>query len=315
MLEVRPWGAEYLAEAAALVAARVEALRGQVPLLPSRCTQPDVILNMLQDLPSGMPGAIAARGGRLVGFVAGFALDRFLGRPTAYSPEWANGAASGESRRIYEELYRRLSGEWVDSGYSAHALTLLAHDREALEAWQWLGFGLLNVDGLRSLAPLGGAPTGMAIRRAGPPDCAAAQALENALTQHMAAPPIFWPHDPSDLAAWLADPAMAIWLAFAGGEAVGYMAVGPIRDNGATVNQDDRTAGIVGAFTAERQRGCGVAQALLGQVLAWARQEGYQRCAVDFESMNSLAARFWIRFFTPVAYSLRRGIDTAAPPP
>jgi hypothetical protein len=48
---------------------------------------------------------------------------------------------------------------------------------------------------------------------------------------------------------------------------------------------------------------------LLNGSLEWARAEGYERCAVDFEPMNSLAARFWPKYFQPVCYSLMRKVD------
>jgi hypothetical protein len=47
----------------------------------------------------------------------------------------------------------------------------------------------------------------------------------------------------------------------------------------------------------------------LNRSLEWARSEGYERCAVDFEPMNVLAARFWLRYFSPVCYSLVRHVD------
>ncbi|MGC9520832.1 MAG: GNAT family N-acetyltransferase [Anaerolineae bacterium] len=52
-----------------------------------------------------------------------------------------------------------------------------------------------------------------------------------------------------------------------------------------------------------------VATALLSHALAWAREAGYRRCAVDFETTNPLARRFWLRHFTPVTYSLGRHVD------
>ena len=44
-------------------------------------------------------------------------------------------------------------------------------------------------------------------------------------------------------------------------------------------------------------------------VARWARDEGYQRCSVDFETMNTLAAHFWPRHFRPVCYSLGRVVN------
>jgi len=77
-----------------------------------------------------------------------------MGKRTAYSPEWANGAGLDESRRVYEEMYRHLSARWVADGCFLHAVTLLGHDRQGIEGWHWLGFGLVAVDGVRELTPV-----------------------------------------------------------------------------------------------------------------------------------------------------------------
>jgi GNAT superfamily N-acetyltransferase len=52
-----------------------------------------------------------------------------------------------------------------------------------------------------------------------------------------------------------------------------------------------------------------VATALLDRALTWAREAGYVRCAVDFEAMNVVAARFWLRHFRPVCHTLARHLD------
>ncbi|OGO67782.1 MAG: hypothetical protein A2Z37_02275 [Chloroflexi bacterium RBG_19FT_COMBO_62_14] len=60
-----------------------------------------------------------------------------------------------------------------------------------------------------------------------------------------------------------------------------------------------------------RRRGAlkGVATCLLNRALGWAKDQGYDRCAVDFEPMNPQARRFWTRHFDCVAYTLVRRLD------
>jgi GNAT superfamily N-acetyltransferase len=105
------------------------------------------------------------------------------------------------------------------------------------------------------------------------------------------------------------DPANALWLAFEGEEAVGCLKTGPASEDACAIIRDEGTTSIVGAFTREHARGRGIAAALLDRALEWARFEGYVRCAVDFEPMNVLAARFWLRHFQPVCYALVRKVD------
>ncbi len=51
------------------------------------------------------------------------------------------------------------------------------------------------------------------------------------------------------------------------------------------------------------------ARALLAKVIESASADGYARCAVDFEAHNIHGSRFWLRHFTPVAYSVLRRLD------
>jgi len=108
---------------------------------------------------------------------------------------------------------------------------------------------------------------------------------------------------------WLQNPEKALWLAYHGTEAVAYIGLGPASDDVSTIIYDEKTTSISGAFTREKARGGGSATALLNRSLEWARAAGYERCAVDFEPMNPLATRFWLRHFEPVCYTLIRHVD------
>jgi len=308
-LQITSLQQEHLEDAAALVSARYKTLRERMPLLPPRYEDAGTILSLLRSLTGEAAGVVALRGSRLVGFLSGFVLSSFLGKRSVYSPEWANGAELGESRRVYEEMYARLSARWVADGCFLHAVTMLKHDRAGIEGWQWLGFGLAAVDGVRELKPVQGAAVEVEVRQARVEDVAEVAALGEALERHLAAAPTFWPHEPQDYEAWLRDPAHTLWLAYEGGEAVGCLGLEPGHTGGCDVVQDEQTITVASAFTQEEARGRGIATALLNRALEWAQAAGYVRCATDFEAMNVVAARFWMRWFEPVCYSLIRWID------
>jgi len=307
-LQITSLQEEHLEDAAALVSGRYKALRERLPLLPSRYEDAATILPLLRSLTGETAGVVAIRGGRLVGFLWGFVLESFLGRRSVYSPEWANGAELEESRRVYEEMYARLSARWVADGCLLHAVTMLEHDRAGIEGWQWLGFGLAAVDGVRELKALEGLAAVVEIRQARVEDVAEVAAFGEALERHLAAAPTFWPHEPQDYEAWLRDPAHALWLAYEGGEAVECLGLEP-GHTVCDVVQDEQTITVASTFTREVARGRGIATALLNRALEWAQAAGYVRCATDFEAMNVVAARFWMRWFQPVCYSLIRWID------
>jgi len=308
-LEIATLREKHLDDAAALVCARYTALRECVPIMPSRYEEVSVILPMLDHLVKNSPGVVALQGSRLVGFLSGLVIPMLLGKRCAYSPEWANGVELEASRRAYDEMYARLSAQWVADGCGMHAVTLLANDRQGIEGWQWLGFGFAGVDGIRALNPVEGVTAQVEVRQAGMEDVATVSLFVQALEQHMISAPIFWIHDLGDCREWLNDPAQAVWLAHAGQEAMGCMAIGPANSDACAIIQDDKTASIMMAFTRESARNKGVAMAVLNRSLEWARSQGYERCAVDFETMNLTASRFWRKWFEPVCYSLIRGID------
>lgn len=299
----------HLDDAAALVARRYRALRQRKPLLPARYERSETISAMLQPLVGAGNGVVSLRAGRLVGFLAGSVLPELLGRRSLYSPEWANGAELEESRFLYEEMYRHAAASWVADGCFVHAISMLGHDRQGIEGWHWLGFGLAAIDALRDLTPVEGAGATAQLRQAGAEDAAAAVPLFRGLERHLAGAPAFWIHKLQEPREWLSRPGRALWLAYDQGMAVGCLGAGPDYEGGCQVLQDEGTVSVELAFTHEAARGRGIGSTLLNQALAWAREKGYQRCAVDFESMNVLASRFWTRWFDPICFSLIRRID------
>ncbi len=87
------------------------------------------------------------------------------------------------------------------------------------------------------------------------------------------------------------------------------MGLEPSNPSAAYVIRDEKTVSISRAFTKEHTRNSGIGTALLKHSLDWARSVGYERCAVDFESENISGARFWLKHFQPVCYSLIRYVD------
>jgi hypothetical protein len=55
---------------------------------------------------------------------------------------------------VYQALYRAAAAQWSAAGCQVHAITLLAQDEEAKQAWFWQGFGLTVVDAVRPVRPL-----------------------------------------------------------------------------------------------------------------------------------------------------------------
>ena len=172
-------------------------------MLPPRYERSENILPLLQELARESPGVAALRGSRLVGFMQALVIAELMGRRSAYSPVTANAAEPQESRCIYEEMYAHLSPQWLSDGCFTHLVSLLADDRQAMETWHWLGFGLINIDAIRDLTPVAGEAAYVEVRQAGPPDAGVVSALGHALERRVASTPTYWTHDLEDFGEWM----------------------------------------------------------------------------------------------------------------
>jgi GNAT superfamily N-acetyltransferase len=203
------------------------------------------------------------------------------GKRGFYCPEWGNAAEGQDARRIYEEMYTQLSARWVANGCFTHAVGVFAHDRTGIDAWNWLGFGLVVGDAVRGLEPVDGRSSQVEI----------GQATHNAYS------------------AWIRDPGKSIWLARHKRQPVGYMRFGPASTDACDIIVDVATASNTGAYVRDDVRGRGIGAALLDRGISWARSRGFVRCAVDFETANVLGSRFWMRHFRPVSFGMARQVD------
>ncbi len=315
-IEIVPLGKEHLEPAAALVADRYREGRKINPLWPDKYHAPAEVLPLLAYRKEEQVGVAALRGGKVVGFIFIFPYDNF-GLPVAWVPDWAHGAVEENRGYLYGRMYAALAKCWVAEGQMKHAPFVFAHEQDVLHALFNLGFGLNGIDADRDLSPVMGPDINIEIRRAFPEDVGTLMDLRKKLTFHLRETPVFAflpgtaiEAGRKDFQRQLEDENYAILLAYDRHEVIGVMRAGPTSlEEFKMPVFDEGTCAISMAFTREDRRGKGVATALLNAVLAWGWQKGFTRCAVDFESANLAAARFWLKHFRPVCYNLTRFID------
>ena len=313
-MKIIPLKTEHLEDAAILVRQRVQNLRKQVPLLPRKYEEVTNLLPLLDRmLKADGPGVAVIKNRQLAGFLKGWLMPGFKGKRCVYSPEWANGAESAHSRSIYEQMYQKIGQDWVGDRFNTHYISLFPGDHDVIQGWHWLGFGMLGVDALRGLEPSEYPPKDFKIRTADFDDLEDVMALHEGLRQYAMESPYFFlsnRHNQAYYEEWLANPDKIVWLAFQDGEPIAFLRMGPANDDVATIIYDNRTASIYEAFTVQSERGKGIGATLLAHGIAAARASGYIRCAVDFETMNTLGSRFWFKSgFKPVSLSLMRTIN------
>jgi ribosomal protein S18 acetylase RimI-like enzyme len=313
MISIEKLGDKHLEDAANLVKTRFQQLYRQIPCLPDRYADVDTYVSLLNGILSAPGTGVAAiRGKQLVGFLTGWQMESFRGKRSIYSPEWANAADLSESARIYEEMYTHMASKWVADQYIAHYISLFSNDGYALNAWHWMGFGMISVDGLRNMDPVLTSGESLRIRPAEVQDIDRVMDLREALRQYMKEAPIFFQTDKEEqifYEEWIRAPRNVAWLGVQNDEPVSLMMVGPADIDTCTIIQDEKTTSIYAAYTEEKSRGEGFGTALLNHALKSAKVSGYQRCSVSFEPMNLQAKRFWLKYFQPVCISVVRYID------
>jgi ribosomal protein S18 acetylase RimI-like enzyme len=250
-----------------------------------------------------------------------YVVDQFrdTDRRAAYCPEWGHATAEDSRTAIYTALYRAASAQWVMEGCQTHAITLLAQDQETERVWFWNGFGLAVVDAIRSLDPLGvPAPSDFCVRPAVSEDAELLAQLDAEHWSHYARPPILMvPHVPGDATAvrsFLSEAPNSIWLAMQGSHTMGFIRFESGSNGASDVVQANTTIAITGAYIRPDYRRRGAALALLDAALRDYASQGFERCAVDFESFNPEAASFWMKYFAPVCLSVIRVPECVAAP-
>lgn len=207
-------------------------------------------------------------------------------------------------------MYTYLASQWITNNCFTHLISILACDKELIDTFSWLGFGYAVVDTLRDVNDIHVPMADVKIRRATRNDLDVIVSLDHELSSYLEGPPIFMTtlrrgreyHN-----KWLSKSQHGLWLALYKEQVVAFMKICPINED--YLITDEKTIWIQGAYTKTHLRRKGIGTALLKQALAWARSEGYTKCAVDFETDNVLASAFWLRYFKPTCFTLVRYIN------
>lgn len=311
-ITIQSFTKNHIEDAAELVSLRFRTERSQNQLLPTQFERANAIVPHLQGLVRKVPGVIAMRENQIVGFLIGFRANLFRGQRGVFVADWAHAATEERIFDTYRAMYAEIAPHWLANGCFTHALQFYPHEKGVREAMFSSGFGMVVIDALRDLTPVqASAPQIIEIRQASLEMIETIRPLESALNRHLSSARIWLPLlecTGRNWESWFTDAQHALWLAYHNGEAVGYLCIESSSHNGLPV-ADDVTASITGAYTIPTMRGHRIGAALLNRALEWAQANGYQKCAVDFESANLPGSRFWLSHFQPVCYSVARRVD------
>jgi hypothetical protein len=146
---IEPFTDDHLEAAGELLAARHARHRKAEPLLPPWYEEPSAARAEVEALwrADDTPGAVAVRGGRVVGFVVGRGKE-----PTWGANVWVDPAGHAAERpEDVRDLYAAVAEAWLADGRNAHYVMAPATDAELVDAWFRLSFGQQHAHGIREL--------------------------------------------------------------------------------------------------------------------------------------------------------------------
>lgn len=299
--------------ASLLAAAAHERLLHEIGILPPR-SAPDFAGRLHYVAGNGaIVGQFADS--RLTGFLGAISIPDFRNAgPGSYGPDWCHGfAAAADEQASIRALYRELAPQLLEQGMRIHAFSFYALEQRAIAAMHGLGFGEIVIDAVAAasaLVGLGDPSPPHTVRRAEPSDSEALAELNEALAHHIGSSPIFLP-DARGMGAggwanWLEDESHVALLAIERAKTIGYIkAEAPAFDVSYSV-QDSSVLGINGMFVAPGARRRRTGADLLAALARTAQERGKAVLSVDFETANTEAHAFWLRWFTQLTVSLER---------
>ncbi len=314
-MEIFKFSENYLEHASDLFAKSYMKARENLNILPIKYEVKNTILTLLQDFYKEYIGVVAVENGEVIGYLTGLPISNFKGSQRGiYCPEWSHAVMYKDRPYVYQELYKEASNMWIQNGCLNHAITIMAHDDEAMNIWFWNGFGLHVVDAVRDLNILpGNFNNDIEIRKFKKEDIEEVVHLYLEYKTYMASSPIYLPliqvENAEDINQWLENPDNNLWLGLSNGNIIAIMEVSYKQSNDAQILSDDDTVSIGVTYTSENYRGQGITKALLQKVMEEALLKGYKRCAVVFESQNVSGRNFWLKYFKPACYSVVRKVD------
>ena len=246
------------------------------------------------------PTWIALDGTRLVGHLTATALQRPSGRVSAWiSPD----AVSFHDVATLGALYAFAGARWLADGIEDHEVW--TYDRpDTREPWLELGFAQRFRRGCLELTSRGEPtwPPGYRLRRGTRDDLVLALRFNDLLDLEDAAGPSFARPEPFDrdgLEETLDDPDTFHAVVEYGGSPVAQAIVFPLLP---VRGAHERTVHVSAVVVEPSHRGRGVATAMLDELAAEARQQGFQYADVTWRTANLAAAAFWRAYGVSATY-------------
>jgi predicted N-acetyltransferase YhbS len=298
-LEVISFGEEHLDAAGELLAARHGRHRLAEPLLPARYEEPDAARAEVEACwrKDGAVGAVAVRGGEIVGYLVGAPADDAVWGAN----EWVELAGHAvDEPEVVRDLYAAVAEGWLAQDRHRHWALVPASDTALVDAWFRLSFGQQQAYGICEVRETAW-PEG--VRQAEPHDVEALVELAPRLSDHQLLSPVFsgrsvdWTVEElrAEIEQDIASETVGNLVAELDGRVVANFEVVPVELSSMHkgLASPERACYLGFAIVDLAVRGSGAGLALTQASFAWAHEAGYETMVTDWRVTNLLASRFW----------------------
>ncbi len=226
-----------------------------------------------------------------------------------FIPVHGHGCVKENRNRIYQRLYQVMADTLVKNNVLYHAISLYAHDTDAICAFFHNGFGHRCSDGIREMNPIPVITNNKILYRE-IEDASYIRNLRRALSVHMGQSSCFMRTRANEFDRWIIEREQngsRIFIAEHHQKPIAFLEIS--EESEAFITALPCMKNIHGAYCDPAYRGQQVMQSLMNYVIQTLQQEGYTHLGVDWESFNPTAQNFWPKYFEPYTYSVTRRID------
>jgi ribosomal protein S18 acetylase RimI-like enzyme len=299
-LQIERFSEHHLDDAARLLEERHQRHRAVEPLLREEIDFRGELETLLAR--AGVSGAVAARNGRVAGYLLGAPRDDSIWGPNMWVEAAGHAVDETEDAR---DLYAAAAEQWVEQGRTRHYV-LVPADEALVDAWFRVGFGGQHAHGIREV-PVHTevvVPDGFEIRHPRESEIDALIEVGLALPRHQAKAPVFSqrpvPSREEERQEWLdtfADDQEEVLIGYLNRRPVACWSATSIERAGeqSRLARPERAAFLGFAATLPESRGSGIGVALTEACFAWAAEHDYPTMVTDWRETNLLASRFWPR--------------------
>lgn len=311
-IKVKEVKKEYKEAALNLVLDSYRNLKKEISFLPKKADCQQKFKDKIYHLFENGLGIIALQEGKLIGFLIGYEVDELFGKDKGiYVPLYGH-AVVNNNNRVYQKIYTRAAELWVNKDCFIHALTIFTSDRDVINTFYWLGFGLRCIDAIREVDLIEkSSHKNLKIIKAKLEEIALMDGLYKKDNLYYGNSPLFMSINQNSniekLQEWIKKDNHHLWMALIEDKVVGYIRIEPTGET--VISIHSKIMNITGAFVDEKYRNKEIGRTLLNEVLIYLKKNDYQLCGVDFESFNILGSNFWSKYFIPYTYSVVRHID------